>query len=254
MSLGSFASLALKALPLTKNISPWPKRFVSGFQRLWEAISWNLNVRYNVTVRSIVRTEQGVHVKFTQEQQVLDSTDALERELEFDYIIFACPIGPRLLEIGDFSDDETSLLRKMQSYSYCLTSFTTKNLNMPHPIAASLPLPAIGKPWAITQQFPECHVFQFYSRVPNELLDEPDHQTTAIRDGERPASADRTAREKEMDDPVRGHIIHEVREAIRELGGTIDEAEWQTYDRWSYFPHIRGDDMRAGFFQELESL
>lgn len=254
MSLGSFASLALKAFPLTKNISPWPKRFVLGFQRLWESISWNLNVRYNVTIQSITRTEQGIKVKFSQEEQVLDSTEPLERELEFDYLIFACPIGLKLCEVSDFSDDETRLFGSMNSYSYCLTSFTTKGVEMPHPIAASLPLPDIGKPWAITQQFPESNVFQFYSRVPDDLLKEPDSQTTAIHDGEQSPRAFQTSAEKEDEDPVRGYIVGEVRKTIQLLGGSVDEAQWQTYDRWSYFPHVVPADFRNGFFRDVEAL
>src|SRR5262245_59360673 len=40
MSLSTFAALALKAFPLSKQLTPWPKRFVLCFQRLWEALSW----------------------------------------------------------------------------------------------------------------------------------------------------------------------------------------------------------------------
>jgi len=254
MSLGSFASLALKAFPLTKNISPWPKRFVLGFQRLWEAISWNLNVRYSVTIQSITRSERGIKVKFSQEEQVLDSTEPLERELEFDDLIFACPIGPKLREVCNFSDEEKRLFGSVNSYSYCLTSFTTKDVQMPHPIAAALPLPDVGKPWAITQQFPESNVFQFYSRVPDEYLSIPDPQTTAVHDGEQSPRAFQTAKEKEFEDPVRGHIVGEVRKTIELLGGSVDEAQWQTYDRWSYFPHVDAAQFRDGFFRDVEAL
>ena len=254
MSLGSFASLALKAFPLTKNWSRWPKRFVVGFQRLWEAISWNLNVRYNVTIHSIERSDLGIRVKFSHEEQVLDSTEAHEDIMDFDYLIYACPISPTILELGEFSQEERDLFGKVQSDSYCLTSFTTKGVKMPHPIAAALPLPAIGKPWAITQQFSESNVFQFYSRIPPELLDVPDPQTTAIHSGQSSSFELRTDVEKEEDDPVRGYIVGQVRESIRLLGGSIDESQWHTYDRWSYFPHVNAEDIRNGFFKDVEKL
>ena len=253
MTLGSFASLALKAFPLSQNLSPWPKRFVYGFQRLWEAISWNLNVRYNVTIHSIDRSDQGVTVKFSHEEQILDSTEGHEDTMHFDYLIFACPIGPALQSLADFSQEERDLFKKVQTYSYCLTSFTTKHVQMPHPIAAALPLPEMGKPWAITQQFPDSNVFQFYSRVPTELLEAPDPQTTAPCDGEgKPESP--TAPEQEQTDPVRGHIVKEVLRTIERLGGSIDKSQWHTYDRWSYFPHVKAQDIRDGFFERVEQL
>jgi hypothetical protein len=125
---------------------------------------------------------------------------------------------------------------------------------MPHPIAAALPLPAMGKPWAITQQFPESNVFQFYSRVPPELLHFPDPQTTAVYSGQPSSSASLTAAEKEQVDPVRGQIVKEVRHSIKLLGGSIDDTQWHTYDRWSYFPHVNPQDFREGFFDRVEQL
>ncbi len=125
---------------------------------------------------------------------------------------------------------------------------------MPHPIAAALPLPSIGKPWAITQQFPDSNVFQFYSRVPRELLNCPDPQTTAVNSGRPTSAAVLTVAEKEQIDPVRGHIVKEVRHTVELLGGSIDDSQWHTYDRWSYFPHVKADDIRDGFFARMEQL
>lgn len=254
MNVATFSALALKALPITKHISPWPKRFVLGFQRLWEAIAWNLNVQYNVDIHWVKRSEDGIVVNFSHQEQVLDSTEPHRDTLEFDYLILACPMSHEILDKFGFSEQERELFVRVQSYSYCLTSFMTKGVKMPQPIAASLPLPAMGKPWAITQQFPESNVFQFYSRVPPELLDMPDVQPHHIVDHPADTPETSTPGFKESIDPVRGKIVGEVRKVIELLEGKIDNNQWHTYDRWCYFQHVTATDMRDGFYQKLEAL
>ncbi len=263
MSVPTFAALALKAFPLTKYWTRWPKRFVLGFQRLWDAVAWNLNVRYNVNIKSIDRTDQGVRVRFSHVEQVLQKTERHEDELEFDYLIVACPLSPKVIKRFGFTGDEKELFGKVKSHSYCLTSFTTKNIEMAEPIAATLPLPDIGMPWAITKQFPDSNLFQFYSRVPDDLKelesiheDDLDHKTPEEIRLADPAStlAEMTAKRKESRDPVRGPIVAKVREVVDRLHGSIEEDQWHTYDRWNYFQHVTAESMRAGFYRDLESL
>ena len=134
---------------------------------------------------------------------------------------------------------------------------------MAEPIAATLPLPAIGMPWAITKQFPDSNLFQFYSRVPDDLKllestnqDDLDHKTPLeIKVAENSCTVpEMTAKRKESRDPVRGPIVAKVREVVERLHGTIEDDQWHTYDRWNYFQHVTADEMRAGFYRDLESL
>lgn len=253
MSVPTFAALVLKAFPLTQ-WSPWPKRFVMGFQRLWESVAWNLNVRYNVDIHSIQRSADGILIDFSHAEEVLDHTEPHRDTLHFDYLILACPLGSDVLKLVDFSDEERRLFSKIRSYSYCLTSFTTRDVTMPRPIAAVLPLPEIGKPWAITQQFPDSKLFQFYSRVPQSLIDEFDSVSQQSKPNRMDNEERLTAVAKERIDPIRAKIVSEVRDTIRLLGGEVEHDQWHTYDRWRYFQHVQAEDMRDGFYHELESL
>ncbi len=253
MNMATFAALVLKAFPLTQ-WSPWPKRFVLGFQRLWEAVAWNLNVRYNVDIHSIERTEAGVFIDFSHVEQVLHDTEPHRDRLEFDHLIVACPLSPEVLQRFGFSDEERQLFSKVKSHPYCLTSFTTKGVTMPQPIAAALPLPGIGKPWAITKQFPDSNLFQFYSRVPPELIEGADSPSKKAIHKRAGTPEELTPAAKESDDPVRERIVSEVRNTIRLLKGEVDEDQWHTYDQWNYFQHVQPEDMRDGFYQQLEQL
>jgi hypothetical protein len=255
MSPRTFIALALKAFPLTKRWYPWPKRFVLGFQRLWEVVSWELNVRHDVEIREITRTNNNgkVSVRLIHREQMLNQTESHEDEFEFDKLILACPLTDDVLRIlTDRTEEELALFSQIQRESYCLTSFTTRNVAMDSPIAACLPLPEIGMPFAITKQTDESNLFQFYSRILPEWeqlaaevpVDESPYADHSLSDAQR----------KELTDPVRAQVVGRVRDVVRRLGGEVDEAEWHTYDRWSYFQHVSAKAMRDGFYQRLEAI
>lgn len=220
-------SMLLKAWPPTNWIR-WPKRLVLGFQRLWEAISWQLNVRTRVKIRSIERSEECVRITLTHQEQMLNEFHPHKDTFEFDYVILACPFTEDVLNgMLDLSEEERGLFSKIKRHSYCLTSFLVSGLGLDRPIAGTIPVARIGTPWVMTKQFAESDLIQFYTRVPD------------------------TATDKEE---IKRGVLLEVRRLVERLGGTIQSNDWHTYDQWPYFEHITGEDIRDGFYEKLEAM
>jgi hypothetical protein len=229
MTLKTAIPMVLKEVPLVNIFFPWPKRFVLGYQRLWEAISWKLDVRLNVKVSKIQRVDGKVIVSFSHQEQIFNETNEHFDTLEFDHLILACPLTLDVLDkFIDVSDQEKKLFSKIITNHYCLTSFKVKFPEIKHEdlIFATVPLTPIGTPWAIIKQREESDLVQFYSRV------------------------DPTWKEEE----IREKTIKAVKKFIKRLNGTIDNEEWHTYDRWPYFQHVSADDIASGFYDELEAM
>jgi hypothetical protein len=226
MSLATFVPLCLKAFPPASFI-PWPKRFIRGFQRLWEAVSWDLNVRTNVTIHKIERDEDGVRVCFSHEQQNLNELHSHKDEMSFDYLLLACPLLPDVLSTFlTLSPDEQSLFGRIRCHNYCLASYLVPGIGLERPIACTIPLTPIGTPWAITKQLEDSDLVQFYSRV------DPAWEESRIEP----------------------EVLARVHDAVRRMGGEVREDEWQTIDQWPYFEHVTADDMAGGYYDRLESL
>lgn len=48
------------------------------------------------------------------------------------------------------------------------------------------------------------------------------------------------------------HILKNIQQVVEQLGGTIERV--QMIKHWKYFPHVSTDDMRHGYFDQLERL
>ncbi len=231
MSLATYIPMVLKGLPGIQRIVPWPCRFTLGFQRLWERMSWKLNVRLNVDIKRIERDETGVTVTFTQLQQIFNETKTHRAEIKFDYLILACPLSPDVLTgFMDVEGEELELLGRIRANSYCMTTYHVHALDLPTPFLVVLPLTSKGTPWGIAQQFAGAsNVTQFYSRV---MKEPPDNEG------------------------VQKEITGNVQTLVERLGGHLDEENvgWFTYDRWPYFQHVTHHDMKEGWYRSLEAL
>lgn len=229
MSLFTFVPMMFKVLPITSWI-PWPKRFVLGYQRLWEAMSWELNVRTNVDIKSIKRKDGKIHIKFHWLKQVLNEMKPTRSEtFVFDHLIVASPLGKEQLgTLLDQDQREKGVFKDVHTYSYCLSSFNVEFPDIPweQQLFATIPITDFGQPWAITRQMEDSTLMQFYSR---------------LRDGDN--------RKK-----VEEEVIENIKAFVRRLNGRIDHEEWHTYDRWPYFQHVHAEDMRSGFYDRLEGL
>ncbi len=228
MSLLTFVPMAFKILPITSWI-PWPKRFIYGYQRLWEAVAKDLNVRLNVDIKKIKRTDGSIRIDFEYDEQSLNTLDPSLESFKFDHLIVACPLDGKLLaELLDQDERESNAFRATQTYSYCLTSYNVEFPDIPwqQQLFATVPLTELRTPWAITRQMEDSSLMQFYTRVSLE----------------------------DNDKVVEPAVKKEIEDLIARLGGTIDRKEWHTYDRWPYFQHVTADDMKKGFYEQLENL
>lgn len=229
MDVPTFWFMARRALPVIGELVPWPKRFIKGFQRLWQKVAWDLNVRTNTNITSIHRSDEGVEIKFEYEEQILSTTRVKKREMKFDYVIIACRLDLDVLEkfMPDLHENERKIWKKIQTNSYCLASFNVRNFSPREPITCTIPLTPFGTPWAATKQFPDSDMVQFYVRAKSEPSDED----------------------------VEKEITEKVQEFVAKWkDAKIDENKWITYDRWPYFQHVCADDMKDGFYDELEGL
>lgn len=285
MTLKTFVPMALKETPIIGNFTGWPKRFVNGFQRFWERISWDLQVRTNVNITRVERKQgEPIAVHFEVKAQELSSFEAQTGSILCDYLILACP-QPVLLGTdaitGDgtgrynpdrafmeLSVEERELFEQIREVWYCMTTFHVENLNFngQSPLAPIYPLASILKPMGVGKQWDDCELVQFYSPISpydvrraiaetRKKVAAGDHQLEGyLRQLE---SVERHMRDpKDGEDPVRSVVIDNVRAVTRQMGGRIrdDNAAWHTYNRFTYFQHVGTEAILAGFYTKLERL
>ena len=230
----TFVPMLFFGVPLLRYIMPWPRRFLQGFQRVWERVSWDLNVRLDIAVTCVERTPNGVKIKFTQPDQVLDNTAPQSDELDVDYVMLGCPLNPSEIEkFMPLDNAERALLSEVKVHTYCMFTATVANLELPTPIAATFPLTKTGTPWAMTQQWKSkgSFVTQFYVQLPGETFD--------VKPGE------------DYKDQVRASCV----DLVGRLGGSIepDVDAWRTFDAFPYFQHVTSQTFKSGWYKRLEA-
>lgn len=209
LRLPTYFNLIAVALGLPRR---WPKRFVNGFERLWHAIASELDVRRNANISGVDRNGcirvslEGSHT------------------WEFDYLVLACPLQAQLLgRFLSLSTEEHDLFRRIISNRYVVVTYAIENMQLPKPVIGMSPIPAPGEPWAVTRQFADNELVQFYTRL----------------DDQRPMSE--------------AQVLERIRRFVTGLGAILPE-KYITYDEWNYFPHVSALDLRDGFYDRLEAL
>lgn len=250
MTVRTFIPMVLKETPIIGPYIPWPRRFVRGFQRMWEQVSWRLDVRLNVDIKKIERRADGIHVDLVAPEQWLNREKRVHHKIIGDYLIVACPVAV-LPEFLDVTPAECELFglperqavpdprkplesSKVITSSYCMTTFHVENLKIGDnvsgagPLAAVLPLADKARPWGVAKQFDDVDFIEFYTRVHNWMEEEE----------------------------AKREVIANIRQVVEQMGGRIvdDNKAWHTYTRWPYFQHVSPETMRAGFYTDLENL
>jgi hypothetical protein len=232
MSLPTYIAMCFKAVPIT-NWWPWPKRFMLGYQWLWQNVARELNVWMNSEIKSIERSGDRLVIDYVRTEQNLNIMTSEKDRFEFDQLILACPLSTQVL--GRFltlSDEELRLFGQVVTDPYCMISLKIRLPNLPPDFAmATIPLPPIGTPWAITRQADDSDLIQFYARLPSES--ELDRETTHRK------------------------VLKAVRDLIGRFGGDvsqIDDNIWHSFDCWPYFMHVDAKAIGAGFYDQLEAL
>jgi hypothetical protein len=212
--------------------SAWPKRFIHGFQRFWQQVSWNLTVITSVDIQEIIRDDQ-VTVRFIATEHKMNELVHTKKEMVFDHLIVAVPLTLDIVaDLFTNKDTKKCTLTKEEKYlfgkvgtnPFCMTTFILEDTHLPHRLINIMPKPTnIGDVYIVTQQFEGNPFVSFYSRTNTE------------------------------DEPTKGHVIEKVRDLYRLLGSEY-KGQYYTYDRWTYFPHVSVDMFKEGFYDSLEGI
>jgi hypothetical protein len=285
MTVNTFLPMAMKEAPYIGKWLGWPKRFVKGFQRFWETVSWDLEVRCNVTVTKVVR-EQGrpTVVHYVQKEQELDRFGDQQGVIECDYLVLACPQGvllgrksiirdpehrpPDTGSFLDLTEEERRLFDQVREVWYCMITHQVQSLSVGGgaPLAAIYPLAPVLHPRGVAKQWEACDLVQYYSPISSDGI------YAAMLEAEREARAGVPGAEERYQelekiwtdmcdpdcphDPVKEPVLKYVRQTTAQMGGVIENErhEWHTYNRFVYFQHVGTESLKDGFYTDLEKL
>jgi protoporphyrinogen oxidase len=193
--------------------------FVEGFQELWVRLvkRARIDARCNVEIRSIVRSPQGVHARWTEA--------GLAREGRFDRLVVATPYTV-LDGFLDLSPEEARLISKIQTNDYYVTAAVVRDApargTYIHPYARTL---TPGQPTV------------YYAPVPDD--DNDVHLFYAY------GGTDVTV------EGVRANIMAALSDEAL-LEGTVER--FLATQHWRYFPHVSSSVMQGGFYRDFDAL
>jgi Flavin containing amine oxidoreductase len=247
MSLGTFVPLALRPIPGVGRFFPWPRRFVHGYQRLWEDVAKRLNVLVDVEITRLARPDdagareaEDICIEFRHRGQALFDTAAHDAALRFDHVILACPLEPAVLgRFMELRQDERELFDRIKTVAYCVTTLHVDE-NLPVSVTCVLPFDetTIGKPWAVSQVYRESKLVQFYSQMRNEKDGADEVVRAAVKLVYR------------MGRSIPGWSPRGSRDP-RPVGDSAER--FRTFDCWPYFQHVSPTDF-GKFYAGLEAL
>lgn len=227
MSLRTFLPMVFGRPPISWIVGSWGGGLCVGFQRLWERVSWEVDVRLNVNITQITRLPERVDIRMKCLEQHLDTPRYVPVIEKFDYLVLACPLLPDVFrELGlSRTPGEEEITENLQYNPYCMTTFWIDDMQMPEPIAPILPLQKTGTPWAVARQFQDRgnKFTQFYT------LQAPDQ--------------------------TRQEVIDEVKHlAEKLLHGRIKQERTHTFDDFTYFQHFTTDQIRNGIYSRFAAM
>jgi hypothetical protein len=248
MTLASYVPMVLKEAPFIGPLLGWPKRFKLGYQRMWQRVAWNLDVRLNVDVKKITRDDNGIRLEVEVNEENLSEVGTGKETIKADYLIFACPLQPFTQE-GTHSDviklsaEEESLFSKIKITSYCMTTLQLDDTQLGKskknggPLASIFPVPGLGEKnrvatYGVAKQWDDNPLVQFYTST--------------------------YATDPHVD--VKNDVLDDVEKIAGQMGGTPKrELGWQTFDRWTYFQHVDSEVMLGGkgedgWYTRLEAM
>jgi len=195
----------------------WPRRVSVGFERLWEALSWRLNVRTSVAVGQVERTADQVTVTW------VDRTNGTTHTEAFDHLILSAQPAA-LGSVIAWSPDEAALWAKVTTNDYWVTVYESEGM----PIQTVDAMHGTGRlraghPWEIMRPWPESNAAVFYS-----------------------FGEDGVTREQ-IDERIRADVQALYPQA--RLGKILQQVCWS-----DYFPHVTAAELAAGFYDDLEAL
>ena len=131
----------------------WPKRFKDGYQRFWQAVAFDQDVRLSAEVEQVKRGDQ-VEVTYTWKGERITE--------QFDALFIGCPL-PDALKFLDATPQEQHNFAAMRTREYLINIIEVTGLE--DKIHDVMPLTAFGHPWAIVKQWPGSNLCITYSPV-----------------------------------------------------------------------------------------
>ena len=222
MSLGTFADLMLAAF--STRILGYPKRFTEGYQRLWERISWGLDVLPGAQVLRVTRGGKRIVVEFAVQEELLRPGRPARETLVCDRLVIAVPLFSAALEpFMDLNPAEKALFKQVIYDPYVVTTYQVSGMEAFTAVTYMLPEPEIGHPFVVTRQFADTDLISFYTRA---SYDQPVHKETIL--------------------------LNNAAFARRAAG--VELGDYYTFSEFPYFPHVGSESMANGFYDELEAL
>lgn len=205
------------------------KSFTFGFQRFWERVSWELNVRLNCTVKQIERSDTGITVTYAHPAQLINKQVMHDNvKAQYDYLILACPLLPEEFQtFMTLSPEEARLSARLRFNPYAVTTFEIAGKLLEERTVFVMPPPPIGEPLLMIQQHEDNELTAFYAYLPTR------HPTP--------------------EDEAR--LKAQVARYARAVGGRIRyDDDWHSYDVWHYFRHVGPEDFRGGYYDDWENI
>lgn len=233
IGLGTFRTMLLFGAGISTR---YPKRFVDGFQRFWERISWSLNVRLNVQITEVKRTDDKVIIKFTEYRLRDDGLKTDSFQKTYDYLVLSCPLTLETLQpFLDLRENEIEMFNpdKVKHRTFGITLLDdTKQMKFKWRVFHIFPLAKINHPSIFAHQFPSSPAFEIYTPMDNMSH----HSGEKFR--------------KERIEKMEEQAI----DIIKALKGEASKEDILHYDIWKYFYHVSTDDFKAGYFDRLEAM
>lgn len=143
-----------------------------------------------------------------------------DRELKFDSIILACPLDESLQYL-DASEEEKTLFSKISYCDYRTYTCFLKNFPNRHGfVPKNFNSARKGYPVMWYQRFHDSNLYAFYILGDWKISDEEAQKN--------------------------------IRDVVEKLGGTIEN--FHTSVHWKYFPHVSQEEMKNGYFDQLEAM
>lgn len=233
IGVGTFRTMLLFGAGLSMS---YPKRFVDGFQRFWERISWNLNVSTNVDITRVLRKDGKIRVFYNEHRLKDDGRDVDSHEKEYDYLVISCPLTVQTLEpFMTLRDNEKEMFseEKVIHRTFGITLLNDINkIKHKWRVFHIFPLAEINQPSIFAHQFPSNPAYEIYTPMTN------------LKDSTDPEEMKRVVADLE----------EKAFRIIKSLKGDTNAKEVLHYDLWKYFYHVSLEDFKAGYFDNLEQM
>lgn len=250
----------------------WPRRFIDGFQRLFERMAWHLDVRTSTEVLGVVRDDEGVwvavhlpggegwlHGRRRTEQEAQDADPESEERLaaiagqkdgyhvlKFDRLVLACPLQDAEGFL-DLSPEEDALIDRIVLNPFATSTYVASGSDGGAPALRARLVNVVEQvdsdpslddtPVSIvTQQFPDSPLVTFYTPLPP-----------------RPARTEHAGSDSEPH-PFEKKVIEGVEALAPQIGLSTRNEKPFSCDAWPYFPHVSVEDIAAGWYDRIEAL